>query len=83
MKKTNNLDVWMISRVSVFLNEEIGCIQGNLVVWYMNDGSEVMIDFDNKEIQFIDWVGDHKTYFSIVGVGKTFGYESNDYFTEK
>ena len=83
MKKNNKLDVFMISRVSVFLNQEVGCIQGNLVVWYMNDGSEVVIDFGNKEIQFVDWVGDDKTYFSIVGVGSMSGFTSDDYFTDK
>jgi hypothetical protein len=83
MKKTNKLDVWMISRVSVFLNETVGCTQGNLAVWYMNDGSEVMIDFDNNEIKMADWVGDDKTYYSIVGVGATAGFKTNDYFTEK
>jgi hypothetical protein len=83
MKKTKQMDVWMVSRVSVFLNESIGSTQGELAVWYMNDGSEVVIDFGNKEIQFVDWVGDDKTYFSIVGVGSMSGFKSDDYFTEK
>ena len=83
MKNTNKLDVWMISRVSVFLNETVGATQGELAVWYMNDGSEVVIDFDNKEIKMVDWVGDDKTYYSIVGVGAMAGFETNDYFTEK
>ena len=83
MKKNNKLDVWMISRVSIFLNETVGCTQGELAVWYMNDGSEVVIDFDNKEIKMVDWVGDDKTYYSIVGVGAMSGFETNDYFTTK
>lgn len=82
MKNNNKLDVFMISRVSVFLNQEVGCVQGNLVVWYMNDGSEVVIDFGKKEIQFVDWVGDDKTYFSIVGVGSMSGFKSDDYFKD-
>lgn len=83
MKKSNKIDVWMISRVSVFLNESIGCTQGNLVEWYMNDGSQVEINFDSKEINFIDWVGDDKTYYSIVGVASMAGFITHDCFTEK
>lgn len=83
MKKNNKLDVWMISRLSAFLNETISTTQGNLVCWVMNDGSEVMIDFDNEEIKMIDWVGDDKTYYSILGVGAMAGFTTNDYFTEK
>jgi hypothetical protein len=83
MKKTKQIDVWMVSRVSVFLNESIGSTQGELAVWYMNDGSEVIIDFDNKEIKMVDWVGDDKTYYSIVGVASMSGFTTGDYFTEK
>jgi len=83
MKKTNKLDVWMISRVSVFLNESISGTQGNLTEWFLNDGSEVLINFDNKEIGFVNWVGDDKTYYSIVGVASTAGFTTGDYFTDK
>jgi hypothetical protein len=83
MKKTNKLDVWMISRVSVFLNQSISGTQGNCIYWFLNDGSEVLINFDDKKIGFVDWVGDDKTYYSIVGVACTAGFTTGDYFTEK
>jgi hypothetical protein len=83
MKKNNKLDVWMISRVSAFLNESISTTQGNLVDWIMNDGSEVMIDFDKEEIKMIDWVGDDKTYYAIVGVAHMADFKIDDYFTDK
>jgi hypothetical protein len=83
MKMKKQIDVWMVSRVSVFLNESIGSTQGELAVWYMNDGSEVVIDFDKKEIKMVDWIGDDKTYYSIVGVGTMAGFETNDYYTDK
>jgi hypothetical protein len=83
MKKNNKLDVWVISRVSVFLNESISGTQGNLVEWFLNDGSEVLINFDTKEIGFVNWIGDDKTYFSIIGVGLSQGFTTHDYFTEK
>ena len=83
MKMKKQIDVWVVSRVSVFLNESIGSTQGELAVWYMNDGSEVVVDFDKKEIKMVDWIGDDKTYYSIVGVGTMAGFETNDYYTEK
>jgi hypothetical protein len=83
MKKNNKLDVWMISRVSAFLNESISTTQGNLVDWIMNDGSEVLIDFDKEEIRMIDWVGDDKTYYAIVGVAHMADFKIDDYFTDK
>lgn len=83
MKKTSKLDVWVISRISVFLNESIGGEQGSIVEWYMNDGSQIQIDFDRKEINFIDWVGDDKTYYSIVGVASMAEFTTNDCYTDK
>ena len=83
MKMKKQIDVWVVSRVSVFLNESIGSTQGELAVWYMNDGSEVVVDFDKKEIKMVDWIGDDKTYYSIVGVGTMAGFETNDYYTDK
>ena len=83
MKMKKQIDVWMVSRVSGFLNESLGSTQGELAVWYMNDGSEVVIDFDKKEIKMVDWIGDDKTYYSIVGVGTMAGFETNDYYTDK
>jgi len=83
MKKNNKLDVWMISRISVFLNESISGTQGNLVEWFLNDGSEVLINFDIKTIGFVNWVGDDKTYYAIVGVANMADFKIDDYFTDK
>ena len=82
-KKTNKMDIWVISNVSVFLGQSIDTEMGDSVYWYLNDGSELEIDFDEKEIKFIDWVGDTKTYFSIVGLASTNNFTTNDYFTDK
>lgn len=82
--KKNKMDVWMISRVSVFLNQSLDCTQGNLVEWYLNCGSQLSINFDTKEILFVDWVvSDDKTYYSIVGVASMAGFTTHDAFTEK
>ena len=82
-KKTNKMDIWVISNVSVFLGQSIDTEMGDSVYWYLNDGSELEIDFDEKEIKFIDWVGDTKTYFAIVGLASTNNFTTNDYFTQK
>ena len=82
----NKLDIWMVSRISAFLNETIGSTQGDLVVWYpeFNKGvGEVVLDFDKKELGFVDWVGDDKTYYSLVGVAMMAGFTTEDYFTDK
>jgi hypothetical protein len=86
MKKNNKLDVWMISQVSAFTGFSIGTTMDNLVVWYLNDGKnhyEIHLDFDKKELGFVDWVGDDKTYYSIVGVAMMGGFTTEDYFTSK
>ena len=82
-KKTNKMDIWVISNVSVFLGQSIATEMGDSVYWYLNDGSELEIDFDEKEIKFIDWVGDTKTYFAIVGLASSKNFTTNDYFTQK
>jgi len=81
MKKNNKLDVWVISRVSVFLNESIHSEQGGSVYWHFQDGTVIEVDCTNKEIKFVDWVKDDKSYYSIVGVAAMAGYEYNDYFS--
>jgi hypothetical protein len=82
MKKNNKLDVWMISQISVFLNHSIDTVQGNSVYWLLDDNSQLEINFDDKEVKFIDWVGDDKTYFAILGLCKSRNMEPMDYFTD-
>lgn len=79
----NKLDIWMISRISAFLNETIGTTMGNLVEWYSNQHGQVILDFDKKELGFVDWTGDEKTYYSLVGVAMLADFTTEDYFTEK
>ena len=79
----NKLDVWMISRISVFLSQTIGSSQGDRFAWFLDDGSEVLINFDSKQLGFVDWVGDDKTYYSLVGVAMMAGFTTEDYFTDK
>jgi hypothetical protein len=82
-KKTNKMDIWVISNVSAFLGQGIDTEMGDSVYWYLDNGSQLEIDSNEKEIKFIDWVGDTKTYFAIVGLASSRNFTTNDYFTEK
>jgi hypothetical protein len=82
----NKLDVWMISRISAFTGWSISTTQGNAVTWdslEKNNLCEVILDFEKKELGFVDWVGDDKTYYSLVGVALMAGFTTEDYFTDK
>lgn len=81
--KKNKLDVWMISRVSAFLGQGMDTVMDNFVEWYLNDGSQVCINFNTKEVVFVDWVGDDKTYYSIVGLASMADFTSHDAYIEK
>ena len=81
--ETNKMDIWVISNVSAFLGQGIDTQRGDSVYWYLDNGSQLEIDSNEKEIKFIDWVGDTKTYFAIVGLASSHNFTTNDYFTEK
>jgi hypothetical protein len=69
--ETNKMDIWVISNVSAFLGQGIDTQMGDSVYWYLDNGSQLEIDSNEKEIKFIDWVGDTKTYFAIVGLASS------------
>jgi hypothetical protein len=82
----NKIDVKMVSRVSAFLGESISTIQGNLVAWDIqssNGSMEVHIDFEKKELGFVDWLGnyDDKLYFALVGVALNYGFTTAEYWS--
>jgi hypothetical protein len=81
MKKTTTFDIWMISNISVFLGQGIDTTQGDSVYWHLDNGSQLEIDFKNKEVKFVDWRSDDKTYFAIVGMSSSRNFTTNDYFT--
>jgi hypothetical protein len=85
MKKTNKLDVWMVSRVSAFLGESIGSEAENFVSWYVESKkglSTIFLDFEKKELGFVNWLGDDKTYYSLVGVVMMAGFTTEDYYED-
>jgi hypothetical protein len=88
--KENKLDVLMISQISAFTGFAIDSVidsnEDNVVIWYLNDGKnhyEIHLNFNKKEVGFVDWIADDKTYFSILGIALSSGYTCEDYFTSK
>jgi hypothetical protein len=85
MKKTNKLDVWMISRVSAFLGQSIDGETENFITWLVETKGEIstiFLDFEKKELGFVNWIGDEKTYYSLVGVAMMAGFTTEDYYEE-
>jgi hypothetical protein len=76
------VDLWLVSSIAVFLNSTCDMVCDDMVAFYTRKG-EVVLDITNREIRFIDWTGDDKTYFAIIGIGTMRDYTSNDYYTEK
>lgn len=85
MKKTNKLDVWMISQVSAFLGVQLDATTDDFAIWYVENNkgmSEIHLDFGTKELGFVNWIGDDKTYYSLVGVAMMAGFTTEDYYTD-
>lgn len=84
-KNKNQLDIWIISQISAFTGTPVGSTMNEVVVWYLGglkEHYEVRIDFENKELGFVDWIGDDKTYYSLVGVAMMAGFTTEDYYTD-
>jgi hypothetical protein len=87
IKKPKTMDSiemgWMISRISVFLNQSIDTMSTGSCEWTLPDGSGIRLDMVEKEIRFIDFEGDDKTYYAIVGLAHSHGLTTGDYDSEK
>jgi hypothetical protein len=82
--KTNDI-IWLVSEISAFVGQGLSTTQGELYVWDLIDKNdkykgEVVLDTKNKEIQFVDYDLDTKTYFAIVGLAFSRGLTTGDYF---
>lgn len=75
------LDVWMVSRISANLGVGIDCEMSNVVYWTTQNGT-VELDFNTKELRIVDWMGDDKTYYSLVGVASISEFTYHDCYTE-
>ena len=83
MKTENKLDIRMISQISAFLEDGGIEIQDNIVSWtlfFPKGVGKVELNFENKELIFVDWNGEDKTYYALVGLGLTSEFEIIDAF---
>jgi len=77
-------EVELISQLSQFIGQNPHHLGDGIVNWEIGmEGEGIFINFEEKEIGFVDCNIDTKTYFSIVGYGTCMGYKIEDYFIEK
>lgn len=82
MKNTEHTKLWMVSNISAFIGEGIGCTMDPLVVWYTDKG-EIHLDTEKHEVGFVDCTMDLKTTYAIQGLAHANGYTTEEYYTEK
>jgi hypothetical protein len=75
--------IWAVSQISVWINEEVGTTQDNLIVWYCKNGTEITLDTENNFLDICDPKLDNKTFFAIAGLCQSLSLELFDTFTEK
>ena len=74
----------IIAQVSVFLNDAPCTLSETYSHWVLKGrGGEFMIDFEDNIFKFVDFGGDIKTYFALVGLATLRDFTYGDYFTEK
>lgn len=81
--KNKSIDFWLLTNISVMLGEACDTDMDNIFYWHLNDGSVVELDFKEKEIRFVDWMGDNKTYYALIGITTLRQFKHGDYLTNK
>lgn len=81
--KKKKIDIWMITNIAVMLGESCDTEMDNCFYWHLDDDSMLELDFNTNEVRFVNWVGDSKTYYSIIGIATLRKFTHGDYFTEK
>lgn len=70
----------MIAMISVVLKKIPYCYSEDSAEWWIAQDEVVSIDFDKKEIQFVNWsYSDDTTYLQILGICKMYNLETEDY----
>lgn len=54
MKNKIKIDYWMITNISVMVGEACDTDMDNSFYWHLKDGSALELDFNNKEVRFVD-----------------------------
>lgn len=84
MKEKIDLDMMCI--ISGFLGKSYDVQEGSLgFVWIVNNEheSEVYVSFDTRELILINWVGDDKLYYSLIGLAWKNDFTIKETYTEK
>jgi hypothetical protein len=71
-----------VSRVSVWINNEVDSVSNTTVSWINNKG-EFYLDLETNHFQFVDSKLDSKTYFAILALCASVDVTTGDYFNEK
>ena len=75
--------IYITSQISVWICEEVGSIQGELIVWYLKNGTEIVLDTDKMILGIYDSKLDNKTWFALAALAQANNLEIIDGYTEK
>ena len=77
----NKMDLYMITNIALWLGEAAEYVQDNYVEWYLEDGREVSIKLDTKEVYLINF-GDDVVYWGVKGILESRDFIVYDAFKE-
>lgn len=82
LKKDAELDLWLITNISIWLNEPAELQNDGSILWSLIDGTEIILNPETKECLFVNSVMDTREYFAISGIVQTRGYVVEDAYTD-
>lgn len=75
--------IYITSQISVWIGEEVGSVQSELIVWYLKNGTEIVLDTDKMVLGIYDSKLDNKTWFAFAALAQANDLEIIDGYTEK
>lgn len=75
--------IYITSQISVWIGEEVGSVQSELIVWYLKNGTEIVLDTDQMILGIYDSKLDNKTWFALAALAQANNLEIIDGYTEK
>lgn len=71
--------IWIVSEISVILEESLGSVQEDLYIWYKS-GGEIILYSEKKEIELLNCIDlDIKTYYALTGLCKNKDIKLSEY----
>lgn len=73
----------LISQISVFTKTNVDTMSNHTLNWCVKHKFghyHIELDINDKQVKFIDYDGDDKTYFAITYVAVAAGFDSDDYY---